>query len=60
MYLYIYKYILRMYYGVGNDIKTAFIQMTENDPVVYSTANLPYSDELVNSVIEYGVMHTAR
>ena len=60
MQLYIYKYILRMYYGVGNDIKTAFIQMTENDPVVYSTANLPYSDELVNSVIEYGVMHTAR
>lgn len=60
MQLYIYKYILRMYYGIGNDIKTAFIQMTENDPVIYNTANLPYSDEFVNSVIEYGVMRAAR
>lgn len=60
MQLYIYKYILRMYYGIGNDIKTAFIQMTEADPVVYNTGNLPYSDEFVDSVIEYGVLHAGR
>lgn len=60
MQLYIYKYILRTYYGIGNDIKTAFIQMTESDPIVYNTVNLPYSDDFVNSVIEYGVGHTGR